>query len=65
MPRQRRELRGSVRIPELDALVARAARQDVLRGMERHAIHITAKILRSQHLNNEVCEKKGKTFKKS
>ena len=54
MPPQRRELRASVRIPELDGPVVRAAGQDVLRGMERNTIHPPAEILRCQHLNNEL-----------
>ena len=53
MPPQRRELHASVRIPELDAAIVRAAGQNALRWMERHTIHIPAKILRSQHLKNE------------
>ena len=44
---QRRELCASVRIPEFDGTVVRAAGQDVLRGMERNPLHIAAKILRS------------------
>ena len=54
MPPQRRYLRASVRIPELDGTVARAAGQDFLRGMERNTINKAAEILRSQHLNNEL-----------
>ena len=54
MATQRRELCASVRIPEFDGPVDRAAGQDVLRGMERHTMHVAAKILGGQHQNNEL-----------